>query len=416
MHNILSGGLVLRLGLAIVLIGVVAVLLMPLVSELLCLVASWRRVVPGKATAELPRLLFLVPAHNEELLIANCVRSLLALAYPASHRRVVVIADNCTDTTARLAREHGAETMERNDPGAPGKPRALAWAISQIELREWDACVIVDADSTVAPTFALGLGELAPLNDIVFQPNNWVLNEFENWLTRLGGLLGRNRFYVTYPLKQSAGLNCPISNGMGFGTNLLMRGGWRSFSITEDTELYAVYTAEGVRIRHAPAANLFSQEAHSLPQGAIQRRRWIAGRVHIIREWGPRLLRSKRISWRQKLDALVELALPAPVLHLLMAGAVTAAALMGVGGKAGWWIAAAAATSLSGIVVTTLAAMWNHPQPWRTLASFFMLPVYAVWRLLVMLKTVVTVRDTTWQRTGRTGSMHGTMAVNDRPA
>ncbi|HEV7389410.1 MAG TPA: glycosyltransferase family 2 protein [Gemmatimonadaceae bacterium] len=416
MQNSFSGDLVFRLSLAIVLTGVVAVLLMPVVSELLCVLVSWRRVRPGKAKAELPRLLFLVPAHNEELLITKCVRSLLALAYPASHRRVVVIADNCTDSTARLAREEGAETLERSDPAAPGKPRALAWAIAQIELGDWDACVIVDADSTVAPTFALGLGELAPLNDIIFQPNNWVLNEFENWLTRLGGLLGRNRFYVTYPLKQSAGLNCPISNGMGFGTKLLMRDGWRSFSITEDTELYAVYTAEGVRIRHAPAANLFSQEAHSLPQGAIQRRRWIAGRVHIIREWGPRLLRSKKIGWRQKLDALVELALPAPVLHLLVTGATIAAALVGVRGKPGWWIAAAAAASLSGIVVTTIAAMWNHPQPWRTLASFFMLPVYAVWRVLVVVKTVVTVRDTTWQRTGRTGSIGGTVAVQDRPA
>jgi cellulose synthase/poly-beta-1,6-N-acetylglucosamine synthase-like glycosyltransferase len=415
MQNLLSGVIVLRSTLAVLLSAVVGVLLLPVASELLCLLARWRRGVPARSNAELPRLLFLVPAHNEELLIASCVRSLVGLAYPASRRRIVVVADNCTDGTARLAREQGAETMERKDPGAPGKPRALAWALAQIELREWDACVIVDADSTVAPTFALGLGELAPLNDIVFQPNNWVLNEFENWLTRLGGLLGRNRFYVTYPLKQSAGLNCPISNGMGFGTNVLMRDGWRSFSITEDTELYAVYTAEGIDIRHAPAANLFSQEAHSLPQGAIQRRRWIAGRVHIIREWGPRLLRSKKISWHQKLDALVELALPAPILHLLMAVAVITAALFGIGGKPGLWIAAAAAGSLSGIVVTTIAALWNHPQPWRTFASFFMLPVYAAWRLGVMVKTVVTVRDTTWQRTGRTSAISGTMAVSDRP-
>jgi len=407
---------VLHLSLAVLLVGVVAVILLPVVSEILCLLVSWRRVVPVKARLEMPRLLFLVPAHNEELLITNCVRSLVGLAYPGSHRRVVVVADNCNDNTARLAREQGAETMERNDPSAPGKPRALAWALAQIDLTKWDACVIVDADSTVAPTFALGLGELAPLNDIVFQPNNWVLNEFENWLTRLGGLLGRCRFNVTYPLKQSAGLNCPISNGMGFGTNVLMRDGWRSFSITEDTELYAVYTAEGVKLRHAPAANLYSQEAHSLPQGAIQRRRWIAGRVHIIREWAPRLLRSKKIGWRQKLDALVELALPAPVLHLLVAGGVIAAALLGVGGKPGVWIAFAAVASLSGIVVTTLTALWHHPRPWSTLASFVMLPVYAAWRLVVVLRTVVTVRDTRWQRTARTSSIAGPIGMTDRAA
>lgn len=362
----------------------------------------------------MPRLLFLVPAHDEELLIAGCVRSLLAMAYPATHRRVIVIADNCSDATARLAREHGAESFERVDPQLPGKPRAIDWALSQIDLREWDACVIVDADSTVARTFALGLAELAPLNDIVFQPNNGVLNEFENWLTRLGGLLGRCRFQVTYPLKQSAGLNCPISNGMGFGTNLLIRDGWRSFSITEDTELYAIYTDAGISIRHASDADLFSQESRSLREGATQRRRWIAGRFRILRDWGPRILRSPNIGWRQKLDAFVELALPAPVLHLVAAAAVVAAALVGVRGTIGPWIAYLAIGSLSALVVNTLTAIWRHPQPWRTVASFFMLPVYAAWRVVVILGTLMTVRDTTWRRTSRAApGVGGAVPITD---
>jgi 1,2-diacylglycerol 3-beta-glucosyltransferase len=384
---------------------VVAVLWLPLLSELLCLFSRKRQVeTPGYSSEDLPRLLFLVAAHDEELLIAGCVRSLLEMTYPTSHRRIIVIADNCSDSTARLAREQGAESFERVDPTLPGKPRAIAWALSQLDLREWDACVIVDADSTVAKTFAFGLAKLAPLNDIVFQPNNGVLNEFENWLTRLGGLLGRCRFQVTYPLKQSAGLNCPISNGMGIGTSLLIRDGWRSFSITEDTELYAIYTEAGVSMRHASAADLFSQESRSLGEGATQRRRWIAGRFRILREWGPRLLRSPNIGWRQKLDAFVELALPAPVLHLVVAFGVLGIALVCVRGPLGVWLACLAIASLSGIVVNTLAAIWRHPQPWQTVSSFFMLPVYAVWRLVVILGTLLTVRDTTWRRTSRAAS------------
>lgn len=393
----------LRLTIVVVLIALVGVLWLPLLSELFSLIARWRNGSPvSKPPGEIPRLLIFVPAHNEELLISGCIRSLLAMAYPATHRRVIVIADNCSDATARLAREHGAEALERFDPKLPGKPRAIAWALSQIDLRKWDACVIVDADSTVAPTFALGLAKLAPLNDIVFQPNNGVLNEFENWLTRLGGLLGRCRFQVTYPLKQSAGLNCPISNGMGIGTNLLMRYGWLSFSITEDTELYAIYTEAGVTIRHASAANLFSQESRSLQEGATQRRRWHAGRLHIIREWGLRILRSRNIGWRQKLDAFVELGLSGPVLHLVIAVVTIALALAGVRGKPGLWIASLAAASLSALVITTIIVIGRHPQPWRTIASFFMLPMYAVWRLVVVLGTMVTLRDTTWRRTART--------------
>lgn len=392
----------LRLILGTVLIGVVAVFWLPLLSELFSVVRGRRTVSSEGQSGESPRLLFLVPAHDEELLISKCVRSLHAMAYPSTHRRVIVIADNCCDATARLAREGGAEVLERADATLAGKPRAIAWALGQIDLLLWDACVIVDADSTVASDFALGLAKLAPLNDIVFQPNNLVFNEFENWLTRLGGLLGRCRFEVTYPLKQSAGLNCPISNGMGIGTNLLIRRGWLSFSITEDTELYAIYTEAGVTIRHAGTASLFSQEERSLQQSATQRRRWMAGRARIVREWGPRLFRSPNIGWHQKLDAFVELALPGPVLQLLVAGASIATALFAVRGIFGWWIVWLAAASLSGIVITTIAAIARHPQPWRTISSFLMIPLYAGWRIFVVLGTLGTLRDKTWRRTART--------------
>src|SRR6186997_2180246 len=152
---------ILRVVLAAGLITVVFVLWMPLISELLSLVVGRGRAARAESQGDLPRLLFLVPAHNEELLIASCVRSLLGMTYPSNRRRIVVIADNCSDATARIVREQGVEAMERVDPRSPGKPRAIAWTLDQIDLREWDACVIVDADSTVAPAFALGLAKLA---------------------------------------------------------------------------------------------------------------------------------------------------------------------------------------------------------------------------------------------------------------
>ena len=380
---------------------VVAVLWLPPLSELFSFLVRRRRGAPMIATKK-PRLLFFVPAHDEELMIGNCVRALQAMDYPASYRRVVVIADNCSDSTAKIARDAGAEVFERSDLDARGKPHALAWALGQVDLKEWDACVIIDADSIVAPSFGLGVAEIAPVNDIIFQPNNVVLNEFETWLTRLGGLLGRCRFEVTYPLKTAAGLNCPISNGMGFGANILRRDGWRSFSITEDTELYAIYTEAGVQIRHAGAATVYSQEASSLGQGGTQRRRWLAGRIHIMREWVPRLLRSPRIGWRQKLDAVVELGLSGPVLHLLSVLLVLVEAVWLVGGRAGAAIGVLSVLSLSALTITVTGALVKHPQPWRTLASFALLPLYAVWRVVILVGTAVTLGDKTWHRTART--------------
>ena len=384
------------------LLTVVVLLWLPPLSELLCFFTRKRVESRPSRKGEVSRLLFVVPAHNEELMIGRCVRSLLDMVYPVHSRQVVVVADNCNDATARIAAEHSALTLQRFDPDCPGKPRAIAWALTQIDLRDWDACVIVDADSIVAPGFAIALGQLAPLNDIVFQPNNLVLNEFESWLTRLGGLLGRCRFEVTFPLKQSAGLNCPIANGMGIGTNLLLRDGWRSQSITEDSELYAIYTEAGVPIRHAKAANIYSQESRSLSEGATQRRRWLAGRIRVIGDWGGRIIRSPRMSWHQKLDMFVELGLASPVLHLMLALAVAVTAFLSLPGAMGAWIALIAVASLSGLAVTTIVAIARHPQPWRTLFSFVMLPAYAAWRVVVALGTLITLRDLTWRRTTRT--------------
>lgn len=391
-----------RIALSLIL-GLCTILLwLPLFSEILCLLFRRPRTPDAMgSSATLPRILFLVPAHNEELMIRDCVRSLLTLDYPTDARGILVVADNCSDSTARLVRSLGVECLERLNPQMRGKPHCIAWALSTLDLKQWDTCVIVDADSTVARDFALGVAKLGRANDIVFQPNNLVLNEYETWLTRLGGLLGRCRFEVILPLKESAGLNCPIGNGMGIGTNLLMRDGWRSYSVAEDSALYAIYSAEGVRIRLARHANIYSQESRALSEGATQRRRWLGGRIRLIIEMGGRIMRSAKIGWRQKLDIFVELGLTGPVLHLTIAVGVVGVALVGVGGQAGDIIAFAAVTSLTGMFAATLLTIARHPEPGRTLFAFVMLPAYAIWRFVVLVATIFTLQDTTWRRSAR---------------
>ena len=387
-----------------VLLIVLTVCWMPFFSDLVCLLKRRGRVASSPSAGRIPRLLFLVPAHNEELLISTCVRSLLSMSYPAVARAVVVIADNCSDATARLARDYDVTVLERSEPELAGKPHAIAWALQQMHLKEWDAIVIVDADSVVAPDFAAGLAALGKLNDLVFQPNNLVLNELETWLTRLGGLLGRSMFQVRYPLKQSAGLNCPIANGMGIGTNILIRYGWQSVSVTEDSELYVVYTEAGVPIRHASKANIYSQESRSLADAGIQRRRWLAGRIRIVREWGLRVMRSPCIGWHQKLDIFVEIALSNPVLHFIAATFAAFLSILLLPGRGGNFLALLSVLSLCGRLIETIIALVRHPQPWRTVFAFVMLPVYAVWRIWVAAATLLTLQDGTWQRSARVGA------------
>ncbi|HEY6549580.1 MAG TPA: glycosyltransferase family 2 protein, partial [Solirubrobacterales bacterium] len=111
-------------------------------------------VAQAAVTDEAPlRLAVLVPAHNEESGIEATLESLAACEYPASARRIVVIADNCTDSTAARCARAEVEVWERTDTSQRGKGFALIWALRRLfeEETSVDAIVMVDADCTVSP-------------------------------------------------------------------------------------------------------------------------------------------------------------------------------------------------------------------------------------------------------------------------
>lgn len=379
----------------------VAILLLPMVSDLASaaklLLGPYRRSRPVQA--ELPHLLFLVPAHNEELLIESCLRSLRCLCYPVERFGVVVIADNCTDRTAAIARANGVQCLERIDAVHPGKPGALAWAISRLPLREYDAMLIVDADTTVDPGFANALVSAAPLRDKVVQPYNDVANRGDNALTRMAGVLA-SATCLAFRLKRRAGLNVPVSAGMCIGTRVLAIHGWNAFSLSEDWEIYASLTAAGVVIDYVETAHLYAQEARSLHQSATQRQRWTAGRVAVLRHTSPALFRSQRITPSQKLDALAELSALGPAVHLGVVAAFCALT---------WLVRAPGATVLT-IALTasllrpaayTILALGSDPEPWRALAAFAFLPLYTPWRLWTLLGSLRMMGNKPWVRTQR---------------
>lgn len=375
-------------------------LLLPLFSECLSILVATTSRRSGPCSTELPRLLFLVPAHDEQLLIGGCVRSLARQQYPVERRRIVVVADNCGDATAEIARREGAECLERADLAAPGKPRALAWALAQLAADPWVACVVIDADSVVAPDYASRVAQRGPLDGKAVQTYFGTLNERESWLTRLAGVLTRCRYEVAYPLKARAGLNCPLTgNGMVLGRDLL-RDGWDAFSLTENWELYARYTAAGVPIELGRDAKLYSQEASSLRQGQTQRKRWLAGRLGVARSYLGRIVLSGSVGWRQKLDAVVELAGLSPVLHLMGVVAVAGIGWL-VGGSVAHWAAVGALLSLVPLVLQVVVVLWRHPEPGKTVLAFAMLPVYAVWRIVVVGRTLLGLKGMTWRRTAR---------------
>src|SRR5215831_1027592 len=101
------------------------------------------------------RILFLIPAHNEATLLPATLANVRQLDYPAELYEVHVVADNCSDNTAELARAGGASIHERFDDSLKGKGCALQWLLKRLWATgiPHDAVVILDADSIVSRNF-----------------------------------------------------------------------------------------------------------------------------------------------------------------------------------------------------------------------------------------------------------------------
>lgn len=396
--------------LTILLGAVAALLLLPTLSDLISIPrALLRRAKDERIDGDaFPALLFLVPAHNEELLIESCVASLIELDYPAERRRIVVIADNCTDRTAALVRQAGAEALERTDTARRGKPHALAWALEKIDLDDFDAVVIADADSLIDRAFAKAMATHAPLRERAIQGLHGIRNPRDSPMTRMGALLSTVFYRYMYPLRSRAGLSVPLTgSGMCVGTSILRTRGWRAFSIAEDTELYVDLTRSGNRVEIEPAAVVKSQEARDLRQGKAQRTRWRAGRLEILRRLGPQVLRAKELGLHQRLDVVAELIAPGPLVHLGIA-LVLGVAVWLLQPPGGSLLLLLLGLPILRLAVYTILALRDEPEPLRTAATFFYLPIYLVWRMGTELTALVSHEDGRWVRTERHAEEHGT--------
>lgn len=347
------------------------------------------------------RLLFLVPAHNEEDLIGRCVASLRNQDYPLNKVTIVVVADHCDDRTASIARDGGAVVLERRGGGGRGKHHAIGWATERISLCEYAAVVLIDADTVVDPSFSRAVVRHAPLENVAIQSYDGLSNEFENWLTRMAGVLTRNRWDMVLHWKEAADLNCPLTgDGSVLGTRVLERFPWNVETITEGWELYARLTLAGVRILYEPGARVYAQETRWLGQSASQRQRWSSGRIAVFRRYARTLLTKPGIPLVQRLDLIAELSSTGPIMRAFL-GAAGIAALLAFDTPAAPVLIALFAAPIVEPLGMSLASLARHPHPAATVRAFTRLPAYALWRVGVGFSAFFLSGKDAWIRTGR---------------
>lgn len=374
-----------------------AVATAPLAIELLALTAG--SLLPGRrpSTSFTPiaplALTVVVPAHNEEVMLSRCVRSLLADL--PSGGSVLVVAHNCTDNTAGVALESGAEVLVLNDSGQQGKGAALRAGFDHAMARGASVLAVVDADSVVAPGFSAAIADALRRGVDAFQARYVVMGgeaEARSRLTALGFLgfnvirpRGRSR------LGMSAGI---FGNGFGFRSSVLARVPYEASSLVEDLEYHLRLVESGVRVEFLEEATV-SSEMPTTPAAALsQRARWEGGRLRVARFWLPRLLSrafSGRVSLFEPAFELASLPLASEVILLAIS------LLLPVP-----WLRVYALTTFAIILAHVACAAAAGNGWWSAVRTLLSVPFYLLWKLRMLPRTLASSRrDAAWVRTAR---------------
>jgi 1,2-diacylglycerol 3-beta-glucosyltransferase len=281
--------IVIVVGLSIVALPATAACMYLLV--LTCL--SGRPVSPAPSTR---KIFFdiIVPAHDEAAGIGKTISSLQRLSWPSARYRIVVVADNCADATAAISREAGATVLERQDLTRWGKGYALAHAFTWSRSAGIaEAVAVVDADSVVSANLLESFAARIETGACALQAHYGVLNATDSWRTRLMAMALGSIHKVRSRARERMGLSCGIrGNGWCVTHALLGKVPYRSFSLTEDVEFGVDLGIAGYRVAYCDESHVNGEMVTTEHASRSQRRRWESGRIGLIREKVPALLRA----------------------------------------------------------------------------------------------------------------------------
>lgn len=236
-----------------------------------------------------------ISARNESAVIGQLIHSIKVQNYPSELIDVFVIADNCTDNTADVAREAGATVFPRFNSEQVGKGYALDYGfnviLSQYADRGYEAYFVFDADNVLDvnyfremnKTFDNGAVASTSYRNSKNYDSNWISAGYAVWFLREAKFLNQARLTLN--------TSCAIS-GTGFfiSAKVIERnGGWKWHLLTEDIEFSANSILEGERISYTPTAILYDEQPITFRDSWNQRFRWAKGFYQVFWHYGARL-------------------------------------------------------------------------------------------------------------------------------
>ncbi len=388
---------VLHLVLAIV-AAAVAVPLTVLFVE--CLSALFNR-KRKQATTEVPQTTVLMPAHNEEQVIAQTLDALLP--HLSDRVNAVVIADNCSDQTANIVRQYPVELLERSHATDRGKGFALDFGLSQLADNPPEVIVMLDADCSVESNGIAGLAALAhstqrPVQGVYLMkspPSPSTTDLVSAFAFRVKNLVRPKGLY-------NLGQPCLLTgSGMAFPWEMIRNAPLASGNIVEDMQLGFDLALAGHSPLLAPDVTIWGELPQQIAAATTQRTRWEHGHIQTLLSQCPRLIKGAVTQGRIDLLALaLDLVIP-PLALLVFIWLAAFTVMLAVGAFLKLWIPAIILMVAGGMLLVAVGSAWlRFGRNDIPLSKLLAVPLYIAWKIPLYLKFLVQ-RQTAWVRTDR---------------
>lgn len=272
----------------------------------------------------------IIPAHNEEAGLATTLRSCQSLNYPRDRVSIYVVADNCTDGTETVAREHGVQCLVREDEERVGKGYALEFGFRQTCQDGHDVVLVLDADCELDPDALKTFNWFLLDGHRVLQGNYVASNPDESvtsYVLAVGNAIENDLFYAP---QSRIGVTALLrGTGMVFRREVLDHRPWDAFSVAEDVEYSLTLARHGVAVRFVESVLIRSEFPRDRARLETQRRRWASGNIGLARSRAIGLvgegLRRRNPRLVEAGCSLLLLSRPLALFLLLLPAALTAA-------------------------------------------------------------------------------------------
>lgn len=239
----------------------------------------------------------LIPARNESIVIKQLLDSISEQTYPKKLITTFVIADNCTDDTAQVAKEKNVIVLERENNELRGKGYALDYLFEYIKANyskdDFDGYFVFDADNILEKKyieemnkgFSDGYEILTSYRNSKNYGDNWVSAGYALWFLRESKYLNNSRFLLN--------TSCAISGtGFLFSKKIAQKNnGWKFYLLTEDLEFTASSVIDGEKIGYCNDAIFYDEQPTKFYQSWKQRMRWARGYLQVYGKHGADMIK-----------------------------------------------------------------------------------------------------------------------------